>query len=67
MIQRVLHDAELTGAESGLGAIADVELGQDVGDVVLDGAFGEVEARPPDSIKAVERRPPRGQSRSLQE
>jgi len=40
----VLHDAELTGAESGLGAIADVEFGEDVGDVVLDGAFGEVEA-----------------------
>ena len=28
---RVLHDAELTGAEGGLGAIADVEFGQDVG------------------------------------
>jgi hypothetical protein len=34
----------LTGAEGGLGAIADVEFGEDVGDVVLDGAFGEVEA-----------------------
>src|SRR4051794_12541241 len=42
--QRVLHDAELSGAESGLGAIADVEFGEDVGDVVLDGAFGEAEA-----------------------
>ena len=41
---RVLHDAELSGAEGGLGAIADVEFGEDVGDVVLDGAFGEVEA-----------------------
>src|SRR5262245_38212962 len=40
----VLHEAELTGAESRLGAIADVEFSKDVSDVVLDGAFGEVEA-----------------------
>ena len=36
--RRVLHDAELTGAEGGLRAIAHVEFGEDVGDVVLDGA-----------------------------
>ena len=43
-VQGVLHDAELAGAESGLGAIADVELGQDIRDVVLDGTFGEIQA-----------------------
>jgi len=32
-LSRVLHDAELTGAEGDLGPIADVEFGEDVGDV----------------------------------
>src|SRR6478736_6113966 len=41
--RRILEDAELTGAERGLSTIADIELGEDVGDVVLDGAFGKVE------------------------
>ncbi len=30
--------------QCGLRTISDVELGQDVGDVILDGAFGEAEA-----------------------
>ena len=39
-----LEDAEVSGAESSLGAVADAEFREDVGDVVFDGAFGEVHA-----------------------
>jgi len=41
---RRLDDAELTRAKRGLGAIANVEFSEDARDVVLDGAFGQVQA-----------------------
>src|SRR4029453_16834646 len=38
-----LDDSQLTGADGRLCAVPHVELGEDVGDVVLDGALGKTE------------------------